>query len=69
MSHLFDPPGLVDESAYMAALDELDDLLLAEPGTPAGYRVAELRDLIDDYLAQRDGYDLARMKRLLAGSG
>lgn len=69
MSHLLDPPGLADESAYLAALDELDDLLLAEPGTPAGHRVAELRDLIDEYEARRDGYDLARMKRLLARSG
>jgi HTH-type transcriptional regulator/antitoxin HigA len=69
MSHLFDPPSLLDESAYAAALDELEDLMLADPGTPAGRRFDELVALIEEYEARRDGYDLARMRKALAGSG
>ncbi len=68
MSHLFDPPCLADEAAYVAALDELEDLMLADPGTPGGRRFDELVVLIEEYEARRDGYDLARMKRALAGS-
>ena len=66
MPHLLDPSCLADEAAYAAALDELDDLLLADPGTPGGYRFDELVVMIEDYEARRDGYDLARMKRALA---
>ena len=69
MSHLFDPPSLPDEAAYVAALDELEDLMLADPGTPAGCRFAELVVLIEEYEARRDGYDLARMRKALTGSG
>jgi HTH-type transcriptional regulator/antitoxin HigA len=69
MSHLFDPPSLRDEAAYVAALDELEDLMLADPGTPAGRRFDELVVLIEEYEARRDGYDLARMRRALAGTG
>ena len=69
MTHLLDPPSLADEAAYAAALDELDDLMLAEPGTPGGRRFDELTVLIEEYEARRDGYDLARMRRALAGSG
>lgn len=69
MTHLFDPPCLANESAYAAALDELEDLMLAEPGTPGGRRFDELTVLIEEYEARRDGYDLARMKRALADSG
>jgi HTH-type transcriptional regulator / antitoxin HigA len=69
MSHLFDPPSLRDEAAYVAALDELEDLMLADPGTPGGRRFDELVVLIEEYEARRDGYDLARMRRTLAGSG
>lgn len=64
-----DPPALADEAAYAAALDELDDLMLALPGTAGGRRFDELVVLIEEYEARRDGYDLARMRRILAGSG
>ena len=66
MTHLLDPPALADESEYATALDELEDLMLADPGTPAGRRFDELVVLIEEYEARRDGYDLARMRRALA---
>ena len=66
MSHLLDPPTLPDQAAYAAALDELEDLMLADPGTPADRRFDELVVLIEEYEARRDGYDLARMRRALA---
>jgi len=66
MSHLLDPPRLTSEAAYVAALDELEDLMLADPGTPGGRRFDELVTLIEEYEAERDGYDLRRMKQLLA---
>jgi len=69
MSHLLDPPCLADETAFIAALDELEDLMLADPGTPGGRRFDELVVLIEEYEARRDGYDLARMRRALAGTG
>ncbi len=69
MTHPLDPPSLADEAAYVAALDELEELMLAEPGTPAGHRFDELTVLIEEYEARRDGYDLARMRRALAGTG
>ncbi len=52
MPHLFDPPALADESAYAAALDELEDLMLSDPDTPAGRRFDELVELIEDYEAR-----------------
>ena len=69
MSHALDPPALADEAAYLAAQDELEDLMSADPDTPGGRRFDELVVLIEDYEARRDGYDLARMKRLFAGEG
>lgn len=68
MSHLFDPASLNSEVAYAAALDELEDLMLADPGTPGGHRFDELADLIEEYEAQHDGYDLRRIKQLLAST-
>ena len=67
MSHFLDPSCLRDDAAYVAALDELEDLMLADPDTPGGRRFDELVVLIEEYEARRDGYDLARMKRALAG--
>ncbi|MCC7327987.1 MAG: hypothetical protein IT521_14425 [Burkholderiales bacterium] len=55
MTHLFNPACLADEAAYAAALDELDDLMMADPGTPSGHRFDELVVLIEDYEARRDG--------------
>ena len=66
MAHLLDPASITTEAAYAAALDELEDLMLADPGTPGGRRFDELVDLIEEYEAQSDGYDLRRMKQLLA---
>ena len=69
MTTLLDPLSLVNDAAYMAALDELEGLMLAEPGTPGGQRFDELTVLIEEYEARRDGYELARMRRALADSG
>ena len=66
MTHLLDPAALQGDDAYRAALDELEDLMDAEPGTPGGTRFDELVRLIEEYEARRDGYDLAKMRRLLA---
>jgi HTH-type transcriptional regulator/antitoxin HigA len=69
MTHVLDPAQLRDDSQYVAALDELEDLMLADPDTPGGRRFDELVRLIEDYEVRRDGYDLDRMKRALAASG
>ena len=47
MAHLLDPGALQSEAAYLAALDELDSLLAADPDTPAGHRFDELVNLIE----------------------
>jgi len=52
MSHLLDPNRIASESDYAAALDELEDLMLADPDTPAGRRFDELVALIEDYEAR-----------------
>ena len=57
MAHVLDPLQIRDQSQYAAALDELEDLMLADPDTPAGRRFDELVGLIDDYELRRDGYD------------
>jgi len=69
MAHVLDPSQIRDDTQYCAALDELEDLMLADLGTPAGRRFDELVRLIEDYEARRDGYDLARMKQALAADG
>jgi len=66
MAHMRDPLQLRDNLQYCAALDELYDLLFADPGTPAGLRCDELVRLIEDYEVRRDGHDDDRMKRELA---
>ena len=66
MAHALDPSQLRDDTQYCAALDELEDLMLADPGTPAGRRFDELVRLIEDYEIRRAGYDLERMKQALA---
>ncbi len=68
MPHLLDPARLTSEASYVAALDELEELMLADPGTPGGRRFDELVVLIEEYEAERDGYDLRRMKQLLASA-
>jgi HTH-type transcriptional regulator/antitoxin HigA len=49
MSHVLDPSLLATERDYLAALDELESLLLADCDTPAGRRFDELVGLIEDY--------------------
>lgn len=66
MTHMLDPSHIRDDTQYCAALDELEDLMLADPGTPGGRRFDELVRLIEEYEVRRDGYDLERMKRALA---
>ena len=66
MTHVLDPSQIRDESQYCAALNELEDLMLADPGTPAGQRFDELVRLIEEYEVRRDGYDLDRLKQALA---
>ena len=66
MTHLLDPSQLRDDAQYCAAQDELEDLMMADPGTPAGRRFDELVLLLEEYEIRRDGYDLAQMKRALA---
>ena len=68
MAHVLDPSQLRDNAQYCAALDELEDLMLADPGTPAGLRFDELVRLIEDYEVRRDGYDLDRLKQALAAN-
>jgi HTH-type transcriptional regulator/antitoxin HigA len=69
MTHVLDPSQIRDDTQYCAALDELEDLMLADPGTPAGRRFDELVRLIEDYEVRRDGYDLERMRQALAADG
>ena len=53
MSHVLDPSCLATDTAYLAALDELEELMLADADTPAGRRFDELVALIEDYEARR----------------
>ncbi len=66
MSHLFDPEALHDDVEYSAAIDELEQLLLADPDTPAGRRFDELIALIEEFDARREGYDLEHARRAAA---
>ncbi len=52
MSHVLDPERLVTDTHYSAALDELEQLMLSDPDTPAGRRFDELVALIEEYEAR-----------------
>ena len=69
MTHVLDPSQIRDDAQYIAALDELEELMLHDPGTPGGQRFDELVRLLEQYEARRDGYDLARIQRALADDG
>lgn len=69
MTHLLDPSQIRDEKQYCAALDELEELMLHDPGTPGGQRFDELVRLLERYEARRDGYDLERIQRALEEDG
>jgi hypothetical protein len=49
MAHLLDPKRIDNETKYIAALEELDELMGAEPDAGADRRIDELFDLIEDY--------------------
>ena len=53
MPHVLDPQRFDNEAAYLAALDELDELMATDPDTPAGRRFDELLELIEEYEARR----------------
>lgn len=57
MPHLLDPQRLDTEAAYLAALDELEELMALDPDTPAGRRVDELVALIEEYEATMPAAD------------
>ena len=69
MAHVLDPLQIRDDSQYGAALAELEDLMLADPDTPAGRRFDELVRLIEDYELRRDGSDPGRRPSGLAAAG
>ena len=52
MPHVLDPQRLDNEAAYLAALDELEELMATDPDTPAGRRFDELVALIEAYEAR-----------------
>lgn len=52
MSHVLDPVHLFTDAHYTAALDELEELMLSDPDTPAGRRFDELVALIEEYEAR-----------------
>ena len=53
MPHVLDPQRLESEAAYLAALDELEELMATDPDTPAGRRFDELVALIEEYEARQ----------------
>ena len=54
MPHVLDPPHLDNQAAYLAARDELEELMATDPDTPAGRRFDELVALIEDYEARQE---------------
>jgi antitoxin component HigA of HigAB toxin-antitoxin module len=59
----FQAAPLADEQAYAKALDELEDLFLAESGTPEARRFDVLVDLIEQYEARQRVYLLGTRHR------
>ena len=66
MKHLLDPTTLHNDSEYALAIHELEELLLADPDTPAGQRFDELVALIEEFDARRGGYVFADFRRAAA---
>jgi antitoxin component HigA of HigAB toxin-antitoxin module len=64
MSHLLDPGHLRSNGDYVAALDELEDLMLSDPDTPAGRRFDELVALIEDYEARSWPAEVPRVNQV-----
>jgi antitoxin component HigA of HigAB toxin-antitoxin module len=63
MTHALDPTRLADDRDYVAALDELEDLMLSDPDTPAGRRFDELVLLIEDYEARHWPAEVPRVQQ------
>ncbi len=63
MTHALDPQRLACESDYIAALDELEDLMLCDPDTPAGRRFDELVLLIEDYESRNWPAEASRVQQ------
>lgn len=57
MAHPLDPGTISTERDYVAALDELDDLMLCDPDTPAGRRIDAWELAHDAALARRPPFD------------
>ena len=66
MCHLLDPKAIRNEKEHIAALKELDDLMLSDPDTPAGRRFEELVTLIDAYELSREPTILRPVARATA---
>ena len=47
MPYLIDPNAITTEREYLDALEELETLMLSDPGTPEGRRFDRLDALID----------------------
>jgi len=54
MGHPLDPRTITTEREYAAALNELDELMMCDPDTPAGRRFDELVALIDAWELAND---------------
>ena len=54
MGHPHDTRTITTEREYVAALDELDELMLCDPDTPAARRFDELVALIDAWELTHD---------------
>ncbi|CAG0956394.1 hypothetical protein BURK1_00475 [Burkholderiales bacterium] len=54
MCHALDPKSITTYREYITALNELDELMLCDPDTPAGQRFDELVALIDAYEQSRE---------------
>jgi hypothetical protein len=54
MSDRLKPSRLRDHAEYHAALRELEELFLCDPGSPAGYRFDQLVAMVDEFDCARD---------------
>ena len=66
MTHALDPTRLADDRDYAAALDELEQLMLADPDTPAGRRFDDLVLLIEEYEARNWPAEVPRVQQPVA---
>ena len=62
MTTELDEECIQDEREYIAALDQLEALIMCDPDTPAGRRFDMLVQMIEEYEAHRGGYLLFRRR-------